>query len=218
MQTMTFLFKPASTIAASSLRITAIYFQWIILVTLLYFGVLTLLFMSLGSEVGAYVDLFQVTTFLFEGKEFLNATVLDLFVNRIYCEGSEYLPVIIEFKNLHLTEHLVEAYERLKGLPGVYCVKNLITGALYIGSSINMASRIRDHITDSSNVHLKSAIKKYGILNFVFLVVEFVDLNLELTQEENKAFLLSREQFWLNWLFTLPAALRYNFYPSLVRH
>ena len=86
MQTMTFLFKPASTMAAYSLRITAIYFQWIILVTLLYFGVLT---MSLGSEVGAYVDLFQVTTFFIEGKGFTN--IFDINVNTVFCEEVENL-------------------------------------------------------------------------------------------------------------------------------
>jgi len=207
-----FLFKSALTIAASSLRITAIYFQWIIFVTLLYFGALTgvLLYLLMGSEVGAYVDLFQVTTFNIEGKEF-TSTIFDFFVNTIYCDAAEELPIIIEFSNLHKTEQLVEAYERLKGLAGIYCVKNIVTGAMYIGSSINLALRVRSHITDSSNIHLKNAIKKYGIMNFLFIVVELVEINEELTQEENKANLLSREQFYLNWLFALHASLRYNF-------
>jgi len=207
------LFKSALAIAASSLRITAIYFQWIIPVMLLYFGVLTLRsagFMSLGSEVGAYVDLFQVTTFNIEGKEF-TSTIFDFFVNSIYCDAAEELPIMMEFSSLQKTEQLVEAYERLKGLAGIYCVKNIVTGAMYIGSSINLAIRVRNHITDSSNVHLKNAIKKHGIMNFMFIVVELVEINEELTQEENKANLLSREQFYLNWLFALHASLRYNF-------
>jgi predicted GIY-YIG superfamily endonuclease len=41
---------------------------------------------------------------------------------------------------------------------GVICN---ITGTMYIGSSINMAQRLVDHVVDNdTNVHLKKAITK----------------------------------------------------------
>jgi group I intron endonuclease len=207
------LIKSALSIAASYLRITAIYFNRIAFHILLYSGVVTLIVMLLGSGLGGLESLFQVTNFLTEVKA-LQSIIFDLFVNTIYCDAAEELPVVIEFSNLHKTEQLVEAYERLKGLAGIYCVKNIVTGAMYIGSSINLALRVRSHITDSTNVHLKKALKKHGIINFVFLVVELVEISEELTQEENKAILLAREQLYLNWLFALHASLRYNFLPT----
>jgi len=54
-----------------------------------------------------------------------------------------------------------------------------------------------------SNIHLQRAITLYGLPSFIFIVIEFC-------RSEN---VLSREQYWLNWLFSLPASLRYNFNP-----
>jgi group I intron endonuclease len=53
-------------------------------------------------------------------------------------------------------------------------------------------------------------------LNFSFCVVEFYDLVDigPLSQETNKANLLALEQKHLDWLFSLPESLRYNFNPT----
>lgn len=120
---------------------------------------------------------------------------------------------MLEFSDLHLTENIKAAIKALKGLSGIYCIKNMITGAMYIGSSINLGERLRDHIMDSSNVYLRNSIEKYGVANFSFIVVEFVEIFPELSHEENKANLLAREQYWLDWLFSLDEKSRYNFAP-----
>ena len=90
-------------------------------------------------------------------------------------------------------------------MAGVYSIICNITGAIYIGSSINIGNRLVDHLVDNNtNEHLQNAIAKYGLENFTFAVVEFCDLEV----------LLQREQHYLDILFTLPANLRYNFSPD----
>jgi group I intron endonuclease len=59
-----------------------------------------------------------------------------------------------------------------------------------------------DHIQNhSSNLHLQSAILKYGLSSFVFVILEYCI----------PSDLLKREQHFLNILFSLSDKLRYNF-------
>jgi group I intron endonuclease len=121
-------------------------------------------------------------------------------------------PIVMEFKDLNLIDSLESAKKALKGLSGIYCIKCIVTGTIYIGSSINMAKRLVDHVVDKdTNVHLQNAINNYGLENFVFVVVEFYEVNPSVSLETNKANLLALEQKHLDWLFSLPESLRYNF-------
>jgi hypothetical protein len=193
------------------------YLNRIAIILLLYSGVLaynTLYTGLVGSGVGVFGGLFPVTTFFIEGNEFTSTTLFDLFVNTVLCEDTENLPKVIEFNNLHLTENFIEVVNTLNDLAGVYCIKNLITGSMYIGSSMLLADRFKNHFIKSSNAHLRSAIKKYGLANFKFSIVEFVEPHPDLPIEENRDNLLAREQHWLDWLFSLPSNLRYNFNPT----
>jgi len=54
-----------------------------------------------------------------------------------------------------------------------------------------LATRLKDHITDTSNLHLKNAIKAYGLDQFVFSVVSWFEPHSELTMEENRDLLLA---------------------------
>src|SRR5271166_482730 len=122
--------------------------------------------------------------------------------NMSSCEGSENLPIVLEFNNLHLTETLKNARVTLKDVSGIYCIINQETGSIYIGSSANLWIRLCDHLTDNnSNLYLQRAILKYGLPAFTFKIIEFC----------TKELLLEREQHWLDWLFSLPKNLRYNF-------
>jgi group I intron endonuclease len=63
-----------------------------------------------------------------------------------------------------------------------------------------------DHINGrESNIILQRALKKYGIANFEFIVVEFV---------EDTSLLTTREQVHLDWLFSLSSEFRYNICPT----
>ncbi|RUS23426.1 hypothetical protein BC937DRAFT_88893 [Endogone sp. FLAS-F59071] len=55
-----------------------------------------------------------------------------------------------------------------------------------------------------SNAHLQFAITKYGLAVFCFKVIELC----------SKEVLFEREQYWLDWLFSLPMEKRYNFSPT----
>jgi len=106
---------------------------------------------------------------------------------------------------LDQTANLKAAKVALSGAAGVYAIICNVTGAMYIGSSINIAQRLVDHVVDNNtNEHLQNAIAKYGLENFTFAVVEFCD----------REVLLGREQHYLDILFSLPANLRYNFNPT----
>jgi group I intron endonuclease len=75
---------------------------------------------------------------------------------------------------------------------GVYCLVNLINGHIYIGSSTNLASRMRNYLNNSflggankknSNMPIVEALLKYGQNNFAVLIVEYTDVK-ELTIRE----------------------------------
>jgi len=74
---------------------------------------------------------------------------------------------------------------------------------MYIGSAKDLANRLIDHVyhNQGSNKRVQNSIEKYGLKNFVFIIVEFC----------NPDQLINREQIYLKWLFSLPKELRYNF-------
>ena len=60
----------------------------------------------------------------------------------------------MQFDNLHITENLKLAKYTLFNQCGVYCIKCLETGAMYIGSSVDLGSRLASHILNyRSNIH-----------------------------------------------------------------
>lgn len=78
---------------------------------------------------------------------------------------------------------------------GIYKIINIITGDIYIGSSINLKERQRRHSKDLRRnqhhaVYLQRAVNKYGISNFKFIIIEYCE------QEQ----LLIREQHYLDTL------------------
>ena len=51
---------------------------------------------------------------------------------------------------------------------GIYCITNLINGKQYVGQSVDMETRMNDHIHSDSNSKIHQAIVKYGVKNFRF--------------------------------------------------
>lgn len=79
---------------------------------------------------------------------------------------------------------------------GIYKIKNLINGKCYIGQSKNIESRWADHKAaiyndrqPTYNYPLYKAIRKYGLTNFSFEVIE------ECSVED----LNTREIFWIEY-------------------
>lgn len=77
---------------------------------------------------------------------------------------------------------------------GIYCFTNLINGKQYVGQSINIENRKKQHIwrynnskDTNYNMPIHSAFRKYGIENFSFEILE------ECTYEE----LDDKEKYWI---------------------
>ncbi|RUP46983.1 hypothetical protein BC936DRAFT_146281 [Jimgerdemannia flammicorona] len=126
----------------------------------------------------------------------------------------EFLHSVMDFTGLHLTESFKAMICTLKGVAGVYAIIHISTGRAYVGSSANIGLRLMSHLVyGSCNPHLQNALALYGLSTFmVRLVAEFI-IDPALSDEENAAKLLALEQYWLDLLFSLPAAFRYNFLP-----
>ena len=58
-------------------------------------------------------------------------------------------------------------------MQGIYCIVNKINNKRYIGSSINLKSRLAVHKTNSSNFMLRNDLNKLGLDNFEFFIYEY---------------------------------------------
>lgn len=97
--------------------------------------------------------------------------------------------------------------------PGIYVIKNSISGKIYVGKSKNCYHRLQQHLHDiktesrnyNENPHLLNAFKKYGEDNFEYYIVEKFDVveNIELILSE-------RELYWMKELDSLNQEKGYN--------
>ena len=82
----------------------------------------------------------------------------------------------------------------LKDRCGVYQIRNRVNGKVYIGSSINLKGRLKDHLgylkrNKHDNPKLQHSFNKYGIDNFVFEIIEFCE-------REDR---FNVEQYWIDY-------------------
>lgn len=78
---------------------------------------------------------------------------------------------------------------------GIYCIKNTINNKMYVGSSVNMHTRLTKHRSlldhkKHENRYLSNSWSKNGRDNFKCYVLEECD----------KDFLIEREQYWIDLL------------------
>lgn len=65
----------------------------------------------------------------------------------------------------------------MKKIVGIYAIKNQANGKVYIGQSVDIARRWRDHLNELKqnkhrNSHLQSAFLMYGVEAFTFEIIE----------------------------------------------
>jgi len=89
---------------------------------------------------------------------------------------------------------------------GVYEILNILDSKMYIGSSVDLPKRKRDHLRElKNNIHtngrLQNAFNKYGLKNFVFSILEFVS---------DRESLLEREQYWIDKMDSSNRNVGYN--------
>ena len=95
---------------------------------------------------------------------------------------------------------------------GIYKITNLKNNKVYIGQSIDIETRWRQHKRNAFNPNthiyeypLYRAIRKYGVENFSFTVIEETDESL-LTEEE---------QYWIDYYDSLNPQKGYNLVPAV---
>lgn len=81
---------------------------------------------------------------------------------------------------------------------GVYLISNNVNGKCYVGSTIHLDQRRKQHFSRLAhnkhvNKHLQNAYNKYGREAFEFEVLEIIDID-----DSIKENLLMREQFWID--------------------
>lgn len=77
---------------------------------------------------------------------------------------------------------------------GIYKINNEVNGKFYIGSSVDLKKRRRDHLRElrdgiHRNNRLQNSFNKYGERNFKFSIIEYV---------ENEKVLREKEQHWID--------------------
>lgn len=94
----------------------------------------------------------------------------------------------------NLKEDRVMIIREEMGKSGVYCLINKVNGHAYVGSSINLASRMRNYLNkaflkskQNDNMPITKALLKYDQSNFTLLIIEYVE----------PEFLVTRETFYI---------------------
>lgn len=100
-----------------------------------------------------------------------------------------------------------------KTMIGIYKITNLTNGNSYIGQSIDIEQRLKQHFRNAFNTHthtfhypLSRAIRKYGVDNFKTEILENTSVE-ELTL---------KEQYWIDYYNTLTKG--YNQHPAENAH
>ena len=81
---------------------------------------------------------------------------------------------------------------------GIYRITNKVNGNCYIGSSVDLQRRRRQHFNNlvngvHVNSHLQNAYNKYGNDSLEFEIIEYIEID-----DNIKETLLEREQFWID--------------------
>ena len=122
------------------------------------------------SRVNYFLLTFIYLKFLFNKYLFsLNFKILNYFVDLDSIQSS--------FKSVVKEDILIRS--EIKNKSGVYMFYNNINNKKYIGSSVNLERRFRAHIisTKFSNLPLYRAIRKYGLDNLTYLILEYCEAN-----------------------------------------
>ena len=80
-------------------------------------------------------------------------------------------------------------WDTVKNVRGIYKVTNKINGKVYIGQSVDIGRRWREHMTAKDDIYFHKAIQKYGVENFEWEVIE----------QCKKKDLDEREIYWIEY-------------------
>lgn len=92
--------------------------------------------------------------------------------------------------------HFEGVITKAPNTPGIYLITCFANGQQYVGSSINIRRRWREHLAEllsqkHRNRYMQNCYNKYGVLSFSFEILELVP---------RKELLLPSEQWWIDVL------------------
>ena len=98
---------------------------------------------------------------------------------------------------------------------GIYVIKNLLNGKMYIGSSKNFYERYKGHCSLLGrnvhfNSHLQSSFSKYGKENFEFSCIEEIKAEDFESIEDFDKELITKEEYYINFYETTNREIGYN--------
>ena len=96
--------------------------------------------------------------------------------------NTKYLQPLKTYENFK--ENRLDILKEQKDKSGVYCLINKINGNAYVGSSVNLASRMRNYLNttflkskQNINMPIVKALLKYNQESFTLLILEYVEPN-----------------------------------------
>lgn len=88
-----------------------------------------------------------------------------------------------------------QSFNELENKPGIYCIENIISGDIYLGSSVRLRDRVMSHFNSlkrgAHQTKFQRAYQKYGGESFVFFSFEYCE-------DDSDTFLESREQYYMD--------------------
>jgi group I intron endonuclease len=101
----------------------------------------------------------------------------------------------------------------LKGKTGIYMWKHQESGTSYIGSAIDLSIRLLSYYMPSQlkriDNYICRAILRHGHSAFSLSIIEYIDIS-NLGQEDARNLILSREQIYLDLIFSVNEPNTYN--------
>lgn len=126
------------------------------------------------------------------------------------CAGHRVLWVVLigNIKEKKMLDEVIVSIKQKEKLPkesGIYGIRNLVNGKIYVGSSKNIYKRTYEHIRllkkeKHTNTYLQKSYSKYGAYNFIIFVIEICDT-------DN---LLQKEDFYINQYNSKDREFGYN--------
>ena len=162
----------------------------------------TIIFLYLYFNVNN--DICLESTVLFLNVCSFSISLEDSNNNRNFTNGPKLKPIWLNtpirlYENPNYCKKLIGSDNKKRSI--IYQWVNLITGKMYIGSAWNGSTRLLNYWTPSilrRNYPIYNNINYYGIHNFALAILEDLGSSGSITKE----YLLSREQHYLDILFT----------------
>jgi len=91
-----------------------------------------------------------------------------------------------------------------KDKAGIYQWQHVESGKIYVGSAMDLSTRIRryyniSYLEADKNRYISSALRLHGYSTFSLMILEYIDIK-DMTKSEAKKIVLEREQHYLNLL------------------